>query len=232
MPGAFILIFAVVAVVIIALVIVGAKQAADRRRRLAAWAASMGLSFDPDRDRGFVDRYPRFAMLKAGDQDRYAFNVMRGERHERVVACFDYHYETTSTDSKGNRSTHSHHFSAVILDTRLPLRELSIHPESFIHRIGEFFGFDDIDFESAEFSRRFKVTSPDRRWAYDVIHPATMEFMLERPRYTLQVAAGDVMLSDGKRWDEAGFAAALEYAERFLDLIPPGVIAELKGATR
>ena len=59
--------------------------------------------------------------------------------------------------------------------------------------MGEFFGFDDIDFESDEFSREFCVKAADRRWAFDVIHQATMEFLLAAPRFTIELAGPRVM---------------------------------------
>ena len=54
------------------------------------------------------------------------------------------------------------------------------HPleEFFGPPFGEFFGHDDIDFESAEFSRNFYVKSSDRKWAFDILHARAMEFLL------------------------------------------------------
>jgi hypothetical protein len=166
-PFFFFFIFA--AVVIVVLAVLGYQQAKKRRMALEAWAASRGLSFDPSNDSGMDDRYPAFNCLREGD-NRYAYNVMRGQAGGHGVTAFDYHYETHSTDSKGERSTTNHHFSAVIVATGLPLKPLVIREEGFFDKVGAFLGFDDINFESTEFSREFYVKSPDRRWAFDVIH--------------------------------------------------------------
>jgi len=118
---------------------------------------------------------------------------MEGTWSDRHLLAFDYHYETHSTDSKGHRRTNHHHFSAVILASALPLKPLFIRAEGFFDKLTEFVGFDDIDFESAEFSRKFYVKAKDRRWAYDVIHARTMEFLLSMPRFTIQFDRNNVI---------------------------------------
>ena len=60
----------------------------------------------------------------------------------------------------------------------LNLPDLFIRPEGFFDKIAGALGFDDINFESKEFSSRFLVKSGNKKFAYDVIHPQTMEFMM------------------------------------------------------
>ena len=55
----------------------------------------------------------------------------------------------------------------------------------------------EIEFESTEFSKEFHVKSPDRRWAFDVLSQATMEFLLALP----QVHPGISAL--GRSWPTA-----------------------------
>jgi hypothetical protein len=92
--------------------------------------------------------------------------------------AFDYHYETHSTDSKGRRQTHHHHFSFFILLLPRSFPELTIAREGVFSKIAQAFGFDDIDFESHEFSRKFCVRSKDKKFAYDVCHARFMEYLL------------------------------------------------------
>ena len=93
--------------------IFGHLQAKKRREALAGLANTLGLQFDPNKDRSFDDRYRFFDALRWGD-DRYAYNILRGDFDGRNIVAFDYHYETSSTDSDGDRTTTSHYFSAVI----------------------------------------------------------------------------------------------------------------------
>ena len=89
----------------------------EKQRRLDRRAARghNGLRFTETRDGSMDDRYPVFTCLRQGS-NRYAYNVMHGRAEGRDACCFDYHYETYSTDSKGQRQTHHHHFSAVVLE--------------------------------------------------------------------------------------------------------------------
>ena len=59
--------------------------------------------------------------------------------------------------------------------------------------------FDDIDFESDEFSRKFYVQSSDRKFAYDVLHPRMMEFLLQTTPPMIDVEGGALCLSGGRR---------------------------------
>jgi hypothetical protein len=134
--------------------------------------------------------------------------------------AFDYHYETHSTDKDGHRQTHHHHFSAAIIQSAFPLRQLTIRPEGFLDKVTAFFGAEDIDFESAEFSRRFFVKSPDRRWAYDVIHTRAMEFLLAHPGYSIEFAGDMAFICNARTWDVREIDAALGVTGELLDLIP------------
>lgn len=222
-------VFIAFAALVIVLIVFGAMAAAKRRKALQAWATARGFTFSAARDGSFMDRYPGFHCLRRGEGGRYAFNVMRGVDRDRPTVCFDYHYRTSSTDSKGKRKTHHHYFSAAILDTGLPLRPLLIRPEGFFDKITEFFGADDIDFESAEFSRKFFVKSPDKQWAFDVIHQETMEFLLASPRFTLQSAGRNVIVYAGGTFDTNKFDQSLAVVHGLIDRLPDYLLREMKG---
>ena len=123
------LIFILVAIVMIALVILGLRQAAKRRQALTAWAARCGLRFSPHKDHGFDDRYPTFKCLRQGGS-RYAHNTISGQINGLAIMAFDYHY---ATGSGKNRS--QHHFSAVILESPILLKPLSIRREHFFDEL-------------------------------------------------------------------------------------------------
>ena len=163
-----------------------------RRQEMAGWAQANGLKFLPAKDHSVWLRYQAFKSLQRGE-NRYAYNIMLGTIGERVTCGFDYHYETHSTNSKGQRQTHHHYFSALVVDANLPLKPLFIRPEGFFDKVTEFVGVEDIDFESAEFSQKFYVKAPDRRWAFDVLHQKTMELMLAYPRFHIEFQGTQVM---------------------------------------
>jgi hypothetical protein len=213
----------------VTLVIVGAivahLAAKKRRAELAAWAARHGLVFSEGRDSGMDNRYSQFDCLDQGS-NRYAFNIMCGRWKGRGFLAFDYHYATHSTNSKGEQKTHHHYFSAAIIEPDLILKPLFIRPEGFFDRVKAAFGYDDIDFESAEFSKRFFVKSPDRKWAYDVIHARTMEYLLSAPRHSLEFDDRSIIVWNNDRWNSREFAAAADVVHGVLDRLPDYVLEQ------
>ena len=199
-----------------------------RRQALEAWAARAGFVRRDGKDEGLERRFPLFACLREGS-DRYGKNLMEGDRGGRRVCAFDYHYVTHSTDSKGRRQTHHHNFSAVVVDTGLPLRGLLLRPEGFFDRFTEFFGFDDIDFEHAAFSRKFFVKAKDRRWAFDVLHQATIDHIMDSPVFTVEMAGPWVMARRTTRFAPEDFSASLALVEGILDRLPRYLLQDLKG---
>jgi hypothetical protein len=221
------IIIPIIIIVVVAAIILGAAASAKRRKLLAEWASANGLSYSRAKERGWDDRYSGFKHLQSGS-NRYAHNIIRGTWKERSIAAFDYHYETHSRDSKGRRQTHNHHFSAVILSSDLPLKPLFIRPEGFFDKITEFFGYDDIDFESAEFSRKFYVKAQDRRWAYDVLHARAMQFLLDGPRFTMQFDRDCVIAYSSGCYDPKEYEAATGVIEGLLDQFPDYLVQQLR----
>ena len=157
--------------------------------------------------------------------------MLAGPERGRQVRGFDYHYETYSTDKDGGRTTHHHYFSALVFELDVYVKPLLIRSETFFDKIGEFFGADDIDFESDRFSREFFVKSPDRRWAFDVIGQSTMEFLLAAPRFTIQFGGLHVIAFRDALFEPVEFEQACQVLGGILDRIPPEVLRKLKGAT-
>ncbi|HUS91074.1 MAG TPA: hypothetical protein VM695_04450 [Phycisphaerae bacterium] len=223
MPGALIAVFVAVFVLV---AIFGILQAQARRKEMLAFAQRRGLTFDPGKYHGLDDRFPAFDCLRRG-HGRYAHNRVFGDWNGRDCLLFDYRYVTGS-----GKNRHTHHFSAIILASDVPLKPLLIRPEGFFDKIADFFGFDDIDFESAEFSREFCVKGPDRKWAYDVIHQRTMEFLMSGPRYSIEFDPAHVIVWHTSRFSVPQFPSAVELAEGLLDLLPEYVRRKQEGAAR
>ncbi|MCX7016679.1 MAG: hypothetical protein NTW86_29670 [Candidatus Sumerlaeota bacterium] len=221
-PG---LIIALIVAVIVGIIALNVYLTAKRRKALQQWAQSKGLSFRKEKDRGLDNRFPSFSCLREGS-DRYAYNIMEGQWDKRPVVAFDYHYETESRDSKGNRHTHNHYLSAIVFDCGLPMKPLLIRPEGLFDKIASFFGAEDINFESAEFSRKFYVKAADKKWAYDVIHQRAMQFLLDNPRFTLQFDPRFVIAYNGRTFKTPDFDAAAKVATGLLDMLPDYVIKQ------
>ena len=217
--GIIFIIAPIMIVGIILLAIYSYKKEKERRESLRAYAQQHGLFFDPQKVRGFGDRYSHLDFLKRGS-NRYAYNILAGKWQDRGATVFDYHYETHSRDSEGKRKTHHHYFSVAVVEAEFPLAEMAIRPEGIFDKMKAAFGWDDLDFESAEFSKRFHVSASDRRWAYDVITPRTMEFLLRCPNRELYLQGRELAVRSDHRLDPNEVEGLLNMAKTVLDGVP------------
>jgi hypothetical protein len=228
-PIIAILFFIVIASVAIYISHVVAKQ---RRNALAALAAELGWSFDPSHDSSHDEQYSHFEIFRRG-HSRSAYNTLSGhlaiDDRQYPAKMGDFTYRVTSGSGK-NRSTRTYRFSYLIVHTPFGgVPDLLIRQEGFFDKIAGAFGFDDIDFESAEFSRRFHVKSPDKRFAYDVCHPKMIEFLMQTSPPAIDLEHGRCCISDGmQRWGPAEFKAILAWVQGFFDLWPQHVVSALR----
>ena len=225
------ILFILAAIVLVAVLAYFAWQAEKKRREaLAAFARRHGLSFDPDADSSHDERYAQFELFRRG-HSRVARNTMAGEvelfARPCRLCCGDFRYKVTSGSGKHRRTT-THDFSYLIVHPPWRTPPLLIRPEGLFDKIAGALGFDDIDFESAEFSRKFFVKSPDKRFAYDVLHPRMMEFLLDEKPSLLDIEDGALCLSDGgRRWAPEEFEAKMAFVTRFCDLWPRHLLEDL-----
>lgn len=231
MPAVFIGLFGALVVLLAVSARAAARKEAQRLAQISAVCDRRGWTFDPAR--WPVHRsFPQFDLFTTGD-DRRGTNTIRGDfqAHGARLGLImgDYTYETTSTDSKGNRTTTTHTagYAIATLPPAWQTPTLDVRPENFLDRIGAALGFDDIDFESAQFSRAFHVKSPERRFAYDVIHPRMMEFLLRgaRPRFTL--SGGALLLHGVYRASPEQSEATADWLAAFFELWPAYLVQTL-----
>ena len=172
--------------------------AKKQREGIIALAAKLGLRFDPSHDRGIARQYRFLDKLRSGS-NQYAFNTLSGRYRDNDIRVFDFHYETHSTDSKGHRQTHHHYFSFFILNLPLMFPELKIGREGLFSKIGQALGYDDIDFESHEFSRKFCVRSKDKKFAYDICNAQMIEYLLSNDDLTIEIEDNALAISFNQR---------------------------------
>jgi len=192
----------------------------ERKRREAfqKLAASLGLRYYR-RDPSIAARYDFLDKLRQG-HNRYAFNILEGSYCDRPVRVFDYHYETYSRDSKGRRTTEHHYFSFFMLEQEREFPELRIYPEGLLSKFGQMLGFDDIDFESVEFSKAFVVRSKDKKFAYDVCHTGMMTYLLDHRDLSIEIEGRCVSLSFDRRLKPEEIEPRLRQLAEIRNLFP------------
>ena len=214
--GAFFL-FIILGVIIFVFIAYHAhRKTEERRLALTAFAAQRGWEFDPMKNRNIRHQFLNVELFERG-ADRYGENVIYGAHEGCEALMFDYHYETRS--GKNSKVRH-HHYGVVALRSPFLLKPLMVRPEGLWDKVTSAFGWDDIDFESAEFSRRYHVSGPDRRWAFDVINPRTMEVLMSRANVTLYLAHTHILVTKSGHLRPEEMIDGLVLCAAVLDGIP------------
>jgi len=219
------------AVVVIVLVIVafifafihGAKRERERTEAMRAHAARLGFHFVAS-DRTLAERMSAFPPFCIG-HSREGLNLATGEMRlggVRMTMTFgDYRYKVTSSNGKQTTTvTYTMSFIAVLPALSIP-EQMVVREEGFLDKIGAFVGFDDIDFESSEFSKRFHVKCSDRRAAFDLFDPRMIEYFLAATPPRIHAAGGVLLFDRGlRRWEVAEFAGEMRWIDGFFARIP------------
>lgn len=232
MQDGFIIILILVLIAVgIAGAVLAYRQQEQRRKELAGLAARLGWSFSPASEPTDGSVYERFSAFGRG-HSRSRFNTLSGPievcgRAAQAVMG-DFRYKVTSSSGKST-TTRTYTFSYAMIEIPLPgVPDLLIRRENLLDKLAGAIGFDDIDFESEEFSRRFHVKSPDRKFAYDVVHPRMMEFLMAGRMQALDIRDGRMCLTDGaRRWTSREFEEALDWAGRFFSHWPDYLTRQL-----
>ena len=165
------------------------RRETARRGALAAFAASKGWSYSA-RDDSWAGRFTGTPFGR-GDH-RQARNIVRGTDHGHELVAFDYSYQTHDSDGSSTRSS-TCRFTVCALALPAVLPHLELTPESVLSRIGGTLGLQDIQLESEDFNRRYRVTADDPKFAYDVLSPRTMQALLTREPLHLRIAGSDAL---------------------------------------
>ena len=115
------------------------------------------------------------------------------------------------------------------MTTNLPLKPLFIRHETVFDRLADAVGFEGVQFESAAFSKAFHVRSPNRHWAFDVLPQATMEFLMDSPKFILDFELCQVIAYRPTFFQPADFDSAIEVIEGVLRRLPTSLVQELQG---
>ncbi len=189
-------------IVLILMVIAFFYALARAKRRSAAWQELCrrynfqfeGSSFSFFSSPITISPYWRFFRLFSRGHSHKVICRARGEYRGHSIEIFDYQYTTGS-----GRSRQTHYFTPLFVHTQWPLGKIIIRPEGFFDKVAAVIGFDDIDLDSREFNKKFYVKSPDKKYAYDLLHPRAMEQLLKHSGITVETGGRSYLFYyDGK----------------------------------
>jgi hypothetical protein len=145
-----------------------------------------------------------------------------------AAMLFEYHYAITSGSGK-NRRTRHYWQTCAILDLAFDPGHVAFEAEGVGDKLAAMFGFDDIDFEDAEFSQRFKVKAERKKDAWDLLDGALMTWLKDHPgvQFESRQRQALVVLESRGKASPQRFEALLSWSRGFLAQIPrPLVNAE------
>ncbi|QTE29623.1 hypothetical protein [Pengzhenrongella sicca] len=200
---------ALIAAAVAAIVISGRRQKA----RLLAWTAQTGWSLRASA--------PELTERWTGEpfgigSGRRATNVLTGTWQGRPAMAMQYMYTTRS-----GKQTTRHIREVVVLTLPAFLPTLELRPEDLGTRLVKAFGGQDIEFESEDFNRAWRVTSRSPKFAHDVVHPQLMERLL-RPgaEANLRIEGLDILTWRTGRLDVDRLATRLGLLGAVVGTIP------------
>jgi hypothetical protein len=155
-------------------------------------------------------------VTQAGHSHRTS-EVVRGRDGDGPpFVAFTHHWQTTRTetytDSEGRLQTRTvtENHSEAILGFQLPCQLPGLE-------VGR--GGGGISFESEEFNERFAVSARDMKFAYDVIHPRQMEYLMANPPASFLIAGDWVWFYPGMH-SQPAIAHSSWFLRGFLARIP------------
>jgi hypothetical protein len=220
------LVFVAVIVVIAIGGIINNVLQRKRREGLFELAQRLNLNFCAEEDYGIPEQFSFLNQFNQGD-NRYAINILSRTYQQHTVQAFDYHYETYTYDKNGRHTEH-HWFSFCILTLpAVAFPDLTIRREGFFTKIAEVFGYQDINFESAEFSRAFNVRSPDKKFAYDVCNARMIEYLLANRDLSIEVENEVIALAFTSRISVEQFELNLQRLVEIRSRLPEYLFAKV-----
>jgi hypothetical protein len=170
----------VVLVVLVAVTVLLVRHRLHQRKvaEFTAFAAQHGWHYQ-QHDHSLTGRYLGTPFGRGFGQE--ARHVLAGAHRGRELVAFEYSYKEREGNGK-NRRTVTYRNTVVALNTPAARPTLEVGTEGIGRRLLGIVGIRDLQLESEEFNKSFHIRTEDDKFAYDVLHPRTMEWMLADER--------------------------------------------------
>ncbi|VGO21333.1 hypothetical protein [Pontiella sulfatireligans] len=145
-------------------------------------ALKLGLSIKTSGKDQLLDTYSFINRLQYSGK-QHIQNVLCGTYRKSAVTVFDMRYETRDIGKGGSQDYYS--FYMVELPKTFP--ELTIYKEGLISKLYQATGHSDIDFESYEFSAKFRVRAANAKFAYDFCNALMIDYLLANTDLSIEI---------------------------------------------
>lgn len=144
----------------------------------------LGWSFKEEDEWGLIKLMLDFKLFKKGHRRKICPVIMFDEGDLQYSCVFDYSYTISS-----NNSSKTYHQTVYFRYSKeLALPHFVMVPEKWYHRIGTYFGMQDIDFvEYPEFSQNYLLQGTDEDYIrHHFNHPDLVRFFDKQAFYSLE----------------------------------------------
>jgi hypothetical protein len=193
-----------------------------RKKKIAAFTAFAGQRgwTYTQRDRSLVSRFLGDPFGEGHGRD--VEHVLRGEHRGRTIMVFEYSYRETHGSGNEQR-TETYRFTVAALSLPAGKPTLQVSREGFGRKLLGIVGVRDLQLESEQFNTAFHIKTDNDRFAYDILHPRMMEWMLADQRamsVPFRFERGDLMTWNRGRIDLTKVEWMLEYLCDVVDRVP------------
>jgi len=192
-------------VLIVSAIVVYRRKEKLRTDGIRAVADELGLQFNPKGD-NLISALSQFKLFSQGGGKKIR-NLLHGTTEDVEVSVFDYQFTQDGEEGQTLKQT--------VVSIRSPLLDLpdfSLSPENLLHKIGQVFGYKDIDFESNPgFSKAFLLRGSDETRIRAVFDEEVLA-LFERTLGVCVEADGDRLIyyRTGKRVEPANFRSLMD----------------------
>lgn len=169
----FVLFIALFATAIIISIVLDRK----RTEAIKQLAATMGFDYREHPQTYLPDTIWQFDLFNKG-RNRRLKHLIQGTQEEATISVSDYQY---TTGTQKNRTTHNQ--TVVFIESdRLNLPNFLLIPENIFHKVGNVFGYKDIDFDShPEFSSQYLLKGTDEESIRSLFHDGILNIYQRHP---------------------------------------------------
>lgn len=191
----------------------------QQRRDANRFAERHGWSSE-EHTREYDRRFTTFPF--DGGTESRAEIILRGTLNG--VQCASFTHIRASADNEGHKLEEPFQVALVEIPVDLPFLELV--PESVAQKFAKAFGGRDLDVESHEFNRQWRVVCGDPRYAHSVLHPRMIQRLLQPDalELTIRIEHGAILVWQGGRLATDSLARRLEVATGIARRIPEHVV--------
>jgi hypothetical protein len=190
-------------------------QSQARQRRMAAVAtigSRIGFTFSASDVEGLRDL--PFSLFDRGSR-RQLTNVLYGTHNGVPTHFFDYAYYVSE-----GRSGRWYRYTCALATVPAACPSFALGYESFFSRVAEHVGMHDVQLESDDFNRRFRVQCRDQRFAFSLLDGAMMEWLLESKQFQSLEIDGPFILAVFPQLDPSQWLSMGAWLDQFHAHVP------------